>query len=57
MYDGLETAILTDEDLCSSVVSDLEVFLCPNCEHKVWVHMVENCTPIASQLLNPQSKS
>jgi len=44
-YEGLETTLLSDEDLNNSTISDLEVFLCPECENKIWIHKVENSIP------------
>ena len=44
-YEGLETAFLLDEDLNNPIISDLEVFLCPECENKIWIHKVENSAP------------
>lgn len=44
-YEGLETSVLLDEDLDNPIISDLEVFLCPNCENKIWIHKCENSEP------------
>jgi hypothetical protein len=41
-YEGLETIVLLDDDINNPVVSDAEVFLCPECENKLWIHKVEN---------------
>ena len=54
-YDGLETIVLADDNLENAVISDLEVFLCSNCENKVWIHMIDNYTPVQSLTLTSQN--
>jgi hypothetical protein len=49
-YDGLETSVLADENFSSAIVSDLEVFLCPKCENKIWVHKIRNSSPLQQEL-------
>jgi uncharacterized protein YlaI len=40
-YEGLEeTALLFGQGMNNPIVSDLEVFLCPDCENKLWIHTV-----------------
>jgi len=50
-YDGLETSVLADDTFSSASISDLEVFLCPICENKIWVHKVSNSSPLQQEMV------
>lgn len=50
-YEGIETTGLTDEDLKCVAISDLEVFICPHCENKVWLHKIENSEPYRAKTI------
>jgi hypothetical protein len=54
-YDSLETTALADDNLENAVISDLEVFICSNCENKVWIYMIDNCTPVQFLTLSNQN--
>jgi len=42
-YDGIETSIMSDIDENGKVLSDLAVYTCNACGHKIWVHTTEYC--------------
>lgn len=42
-YDGIETSIMSDVDKNNKILSDLDVYICNNCGHKIWIHATEHC--------------
>lgn len=40
-YDGLETTIMSDIEEVHKILSDLDVYVCKKCEHKIWIHETE----------------
>lgn len=48
-YEGLEMVQMLDEDGDNPIISDLEVFICTNCENKIWIHKTENSEPVMAK--------
>ena len=42
-YDGIETSIMSGIDKNNKILSDLDVYICNNCGHKIWIHVTEHC--------------
>ena len=42
-YDGLETSFMSGIDEDNKILSDLDVYICNNCEYKIWIHTTEYC--------------
>lgn len=41
-YDGLETSMMSDIDIDNRILSDLSIYICKHCGHKIWIHETEN---------------
>jgi hypothetical protein len=48
-YDGLEPVVLADDNFENPVAADLEVFICPSCENKAWLHVIDRCISVEPQ--------
>lgn len=41
-YDGIETSVMSDIDENNKILSDLTIYICETCGHKIWIHEVEH---------------
>jgi len=48
-YDGVKTSIMSDIDGNNKILLDLDVYICNNCDNKIWIHTTEHCEVIDIQ--------